>query len=77
MGRSKLSSLEIETSLAFQELGIVIGVAIVVALLFFLLIYTEKLGTCLVDRFQSRNGKQPPDEEDPAALVGTYKLNKN
>jgi hypothetical protein len=38
LGRSKLSSLEIQTSLAFQELGIVIGVAIVVVILFFLLV---------------------------------------
>ena len=74
LGRSKLSSLEVQTSLAFQELGIVIGVAFIFVFLFFLLIYTEKLGTCLIDKLQA---KKPPDEENPAALVGTYKSNKN
>lgn len=74
LGRSKYSSLELQTSLAFQELGIVIGVAILVTFLFFILIYTEKLGTCLIDKIQA---KKPPDEENPAALVGTYKSNKN
>jgi hypothetical protein len=37
-GKSKLSTLEVQTSAAFQELGFVIGVAIVVALLFLLLV---------------------------------------
>ncbi len=37
-GKSKLSELEVQTSAAFQELGFVIGVAIVVALLFLLLV---------------------------------------
>jgi hypothetical protein len=40
-------------------------------------VYTEKLGTCLADKLDTMRGKRPPDEESPAALVGTYKLNKN
>ena len=75
--KGRMSTLEAQTSNAFQELGFVIGVAIVVAILFLLLVYTEKLVDCLVDKWQTRKGQKPKDVEDPAALVGTYKLNKN
>ena len=42
-GKSKLSTLEVQTSAAFQELGFVIGVAIVVALLFLLLVAISQI----------------------------------
>lgn len=60
----------------FQELGIVIGVAIVVAILFLILVYTEKLLDSLVENIHTRLGHKK-EEKDPAALVGTYRNNKN
>jgi hypothetical protein len=35
------------------------------------------LSAWLSDKFHALRGHRPPDDEDPAAMVGTYKLNKN
>ena len=60
-----------------QELGMVIGVAFLVGILFLLMIYVEKAWTSTTDRLHDMCGRKPKDEEDPAALVGTFKRYKN
>jgi hypothetical protein len=74
LSRAKLASQSI---VAFQELGMVIGVAFLVCALFMLMIYMEKLWTSTVDKLGDLCGKKKEDEEDPAALVGTFKRYKN
>ena len=55
----------------------VIGVAFLVGILFLLMIYVEKAWTSTTDRLHDMCGRKPKDEEDPAALVGTFKRYKN
>ena len=74
LSRAKLASQSI---VAVQEFGMVIGVAILVCVLFMLMIYMEKLWTSAVEKLSDLCGKKREDEEDPAALVGTFKRYKN
>lgn len=60
-----------------QELGMVIGVGFLVGILFLLMIYVEKAWASTTDRLHDLCGRKPKDEEDPAALVGTFKRYKN
>merc|ERR1719391_783398 len=62
-----------QTTLALQQLGIVIGVAFMVAFLFMVMIGIEKLE----ESYQAMRGKPPPQEVDPASLVGTFSRYKN
>ncbi len=68
-----------QTLLALQELGIMMGVAFMMAFMFMLIVYAEKLIDFLslgYRRYFSK--KEEEDEEaDPAALVGTFKRYKN
>jgi len=66
-----------QTTLALQQLGIVIGVAFMVAFLFMVMIGIEKLWEKLEESYQSMRGKPPPQEVDPASLVGTFSRYKN
>jgi hypothetical protein len=74
-----VKSLELQTLYALQELGIVVGVTIMVAFIFLLMVYTEKLFNGAVSKYHKRFGEPPTemDAEDPAALVGTFKRYKN
>jgi len=74
LNRAKLASQSI---VAVQELGMIIGVAFLVGILFMLMIYLEKLRTAVFDKMSEWCGKKKKDEEDPAALVGTFKRYKN
>ena len=71
-------TLQQQTVLAFQELGIVIAVALMVGILFFLMLLVDKLWNSISEIYQKRFGeyKVPEDEEDPASLVGTFKRYK-
>lgn len=56
----------------------VIGVAFMVAGIFLLMVYMEKLGTSVISKYNKHFGKDNTDDvEDPAALVGTFKRYKN
>ncbi len=55
----------------------VIGVGFLVGILFLLMIYVEKAWASTTDRLHDLCGRKPKDEEDPAALVGTFKRYKN
>ena len=69
-----------QTLLALQELGIVIGVAFMVASIFLLMVFIEKMMTSAMARYQKRFGKNRNEDDveaDPAALVGTFKRYKN
>ena len=63
--------------MAVQELGMVIGVALIVAVLFFLMLFVEKVWNSTTDCIHDICGRKPKDEENPAALVGTFKRYKN
>ena len=77
-GLSAMETLKLQTVMALQELGIVIGVAFLVGSIFMLMVYTEKAFNILVVKFNKKFGHGNPDEEaDPAALVGTFKRCKN
>ena len=77
VGGSK-KSLQYQTILALQELGLVIAVALMVGIIFMLMISVEKLWNSLSEYYYKRFGdEKEEDEEDPAALVGTFKRYKN
>jgi len=74
----KTLSLQRQSILALQEFGIVIGVALLVGVIFMLMIYLEKFWNSVSDFYHKRFGDyKEDDEEDPAALVGTFKRYKN
>ena len=80
-GLSPIENLKIQTLLALQELGIVIGVAFMVASIFLLMVMTEKAIVSLHSRYHRKFGRlrgiDVDAEADPAALVGTFKRYKN
>lgn len=76
-GMSSSAKLANQSLMAVQELGMVIGVALIVAVLFFLMIFLEKIWTSTADKIHDVCGRKPKDEENPAALVGTFKRYKN
>ncbi len=76
-GSGSANKLASQSLMAVQEFGMVIGVAFLVGVLFMLLIYTEKAWAATSDRLHDYCGRKPKDEEDPAALVGTFKRYKN
>uniref|UniRef100_A0A0K2TN58 Uncharacterized protein n=1 Tax=Lepeophtheirus salmonis TaxID=72036 RepID=A0A0K2TN58_LEPSM len=72
-------NLQIQTLFALQELGIVIGVAFMVGLIFLLMISVEKVCdevTMQYNRYFGA-GEKNDDAENPADLVGTFKRYKN
>ena len=77
-GGTKLT-LQHQTILALQELGLVIAVALMVGIIFMIMIYVEKSVNSISEYYNKRFGEEPKemDEEDPAALVGTFKRYKN
>ena len=79
MGKGgQTASLKNQTLLALQELGIVIGVALMVCIIFMLMVFFETVCTKVTDLYQKRFGNEDEmDAEDPAALVGTFKRYKN
>ena len=78
-GKNSIENLKMQTLLALQELGIVIGVAFMVASIFVLMVYTEKVVLSLRTKYRKHFGGQEEEdvEADPAALVGTFKRYKN
>ena len=77
-GTRQVVNLEDQTLLALQELGIVIGVAIMVASIFMLMVFMEKLFNSVVTKYHKRfGGSHDIADEDPAQLVGTFKRYKN
>ena len=71
-------TLQFQTIRALQELGLVIAVALMVGIIFMSMISVEKLWNSISDYYYKRFGDvQEDDEEDPAALVGTFKRYKN
>ena len=77
-GHKSLANLKVQTLLALQELGVVMGVAFMVAGIFLLMVFMEKLGQTVMIKYHKRFGKSNADDvEDPAALVGTFKRYKN
>lgn len=74
---SNTSLLE-DTVMALQQFSIVIGVALMVGLLFFLMIAIETTFDWLGNQWTKCFGnKKVKDPEDPAALVGSFKRYKN
>ena len=72
------ASLQVQSLLALQELGIVVAVALMVGIIFMLMIVFEKTCNCVTEFYQKRVGTyEEEDAEDPAALVGTFKRYKN
>lgn len=61
-----------ETTLALQQLGLIIGVAFMVAFLFMVMIGVEKMWEKVGEKYQEITGKNQPEEKDPASLVGTF-----
>ena len=77
-GKNGIESLRNQSVVALQELGIVIGVALMMGSIFLLLVYMEKAFDALATKYNQRFGaKSAQDEESPAALVGTFKRYKN
>jgi len=76
-GKVKQLSAIQQTSLALQQLGIVVGVAFMVAFLFMVMIGLEKLWDKMEASYQTMMGKPPAPEVDPAAMVGTFSRYKN
>ena len=77
---SSIDNLKMQTLLALQELGIVLGVAFMVASIFLLMIMAEKMMLSLLKKYRVSFGGKNGDEDveaDPAALVGTFKRYKN
>eukprot|EP00096_Caligus_rogercresseyi_P006237 TRINITY_DN22539_c0_g1_i1.p1 TRINITY_DN22539_c0_g1~~TRINITY_DN22539_c0_g1_i1.p1 ORF type:complete len:121 (-),score=44.75 TRINITY_DN22539_c0_g1_i1:460-822(-) len=72
-------NLQLQTLFALQELGIVIGVAFMVGLIFLVMISLEKVCDEVSIQYRRRwgAGEKNADVEDPAALVGTFKRYKN
>jgi len=77
LGSQNRARLALQSIVAVQELGMVIGVAFLVGVLFMLMIYTEKLWTKTIDKLSDICGKKKIQEESPADLVGTFKRYKN
>ena len=57
--------------------GSLLGVVFLVATLFLALVMVEKMWRKLVENYQACSGGIVEQEEDPAALVGTFKRYKN
>jgi len=76
-GKIKQLSAIQQTSLALQQLGIVVGVAFMVAFLFLVMIGLEKLWDKMEASYQTMMGKPPAPDLDPAAMVGTFSRYKN
>ncbi len=78
-GQREAVNLKVQTLLALQELGIVIGVAIMVGFIFLLMVFMEKLFNGVVSKYHKRFGSRQTEiaDEDPAKLVGTFKRYKN
>jgi len=77
---AKALDLKVQTMLALQELGIVIGVAFMVATIFFIMIFVEKVCDSVNDIYQKKfhpEDQEDPEAVDPASLVGTFKRYKN
>jgi len=77
---AKALNLKVQTMLALQELGIVIGVAFMVAAIFFIMIFVEKVCDSVNDIYQKKfhpEEAMDPEAVDPATLVGTFKRYKN
>ena len=72
-------SLKTQTLLALQELGILIGVAFMVAFLFVIMIMAEKVCDSVNNIYHKKfhPDEEDPESADPAALVGTFKRYKN
>eukprot|EP00090_Calanus_glacialis_P007735 TRINITY_DN16189_c0_g1_i1.p1 TRINITY_DN16189_c0_g1~~TRINITY_DN16189_c0_g1_i1.p1 ORF type:complete len:103 (+),score=30.38 TRINITY_DN16189_c0_g1_i1:190-498(+) len=72
----KLTTWE-QTVLAAQQLGIIVGVALLVGGGFILMVWIELSIIWVVEKCSKLFGKQTvKDPEDPAALVGSFKRYK-
>eukprot|EP00092_Neocalanus_flemingeri_P012334 GFUD01013297.1.p1 GENE.GFUD01013297.1~~GFUD01013297.1.p1 ORF type:complete len:105 (-),score=38.39 GFUD01013297.1:41-355(-) len=70
----ELTQIE-QTTLALQQLGIILSVAFLVSFLFMVMMAVEKVWEQLRGDYKNCKGKSQ-QEEDPAALVGTFKRYK-
>ena len=71
-------NLQFQTILALQQLGLVISVVLMVAVIFMAMISLEKMWNLAFEFYNKRFGEENVDDaEDPAALVGTFKQYKN
>jgi len=61
-----------ETTLALQQLGLIIGVAFMVFMGFLVMVGVEKAWDKLGEKYQQVTGKKQPEEKNPASLVGTF-----
>jgi len=61
-----------ESTLALQQLGVIIGVAFMVGFLFMLMVGVEILWEKAQEKYQEVTGKPQQEEKDPASLVGTF-----
>lgn len=76
---SKMGTLQLETLSAMQQLGIVLAVGLLVGIIFFAMVTMETMMVRVSEFCQKKfcRKDQPDEEEDPAALVGTFKRYKN
>lgn len=66
------------SALALQQFSIVVGVALMVGMLFFLMIAVEVSIDWVLSKLSEKCCKKSRDDiEDPAALVGSFKRYKN
>jgi len=71
--------LPMQTKIALQQFSVVVGVALMVAALFFLMIAVDKTIEWLQTTWARVRGKEKaddPESVDPAALVGSFKRYK-
>jgi len=74
----KGASLLQGTNLAIQQFSIIVGVALLVGILFFAMIAIELTMDWFLTKLSEKCCKKKhSDEEDPAALVGSFKRYKN
>jgi len=66
-----------QTAQAVQQMAVVIGVVFLVGFLFMGMIAIEKMWEFVETKYNEHFGIVEEDEEDPAALVGTFKRYKN
>lgn len=64
---------------AAMQFGVLVGVALMVGLLFFFMVWADMLYTSLSDKFTAKFAVHKPvdiEDQDPATLVGTFKRYK-
>merc|ERR1712098_468199 len=65
-----------QTTRALQQLGVILSAAFLVSFLFMVMMAVEKTWEQLMKNYENCEGKGQRQEDDPAALVGTFKRYK-